>query len=117
FGRSKLPIYVLNVVYPLVPDEIVDFCAGKRAVMLVEEGQPKYLEDALEAILRRAGASTEVHGERIFSIAGEYSGDVLLKGVGAFTAAMGLETAAASGGENAHVTHLLGLSAQAADAL
>src|SRR5947208_648401 len=50
FGISKIPIYVLNVTYPLVPEEVSAFCAGKRAVLMVEEGQPAYLEDALHAI-------------------------------------------------------------------
>ena len=38
FGASRVPIYVLNVVYPLVPEEVRAFCAGKRAVLVVEEG-------------------------------------------------------------------------------
>ena len=38
FGVSRVPLLVLNVVYPLVPEEIREFCAGKRAVLIVEEG-------------------------------------------------------------------------------
>src|SRR5690349_15314175 len=30
FGASRIPMLVLNVVYPLVPEEITAFCAGKR---------------------------------------------------------------------------------------
>ena len=41
YGASRIPIYVLNVAYPLVPDEVKDFCAGKRAVLVVEEGSPE----------------------------------------------------------------------------
>ena len=41
YGNSKIPLYVLNVDYPLVPSELTRFCAGKRAVLLVEEGQPE----------------------------------------------------------------------------
>src|SRR5215470_9772126 len=40
FGNSRVPMLVLNVVYPLVPEEITGFCAGKRAVLVVEEGFP-----------------------------------------------------------------------------
>ena len=54
FGVSKIPIYVLNVTYPLIPEEVTAFCTGKRAVLMIEEGQPAYIEDALHAILRRA---------------------------------------------------------------
>jgi indolepyruvate ferredoxin oxidoreductase alpha subunit len=70
---------VLNVVYPLVPDELLDFCRGKRAVLMVEEGQPNYLEDALHAILRKAGCATRLHGKDIFPMAGEYTGEVLVR--------------------------------------
>src|SRR5690348_13771927 len=47
FGGSRVPMLVLNVVYPLVPDEITAFCAGKRAVLIVEEGYPDYIEQAV----------------------------------------------------------------------
>jgi indolepyruvate ferredoxin oxidoreductase alpha subunit len=43
YGNSKVPIYVLNVTYPLVPDEVREFCTGKRAVLVVEEGQPEFI--------------------------------------------------------------------------
>lgn len=32
FGNASLPIYVLNVTYPLIPDEVQAFCAGKRKI-------------------------------------------------------------------------------------
>ncbi|MBS0436111.1 MAG: indolepyruvate ferredoxin oxidoreductase subunit alpha [Proteobacteria bacterium] len=84
FGASKIPLHVLNVVYPLVPEDLLAFCAGKRAVLMVEEGQPNYLEDALQAVLRRAGASTTVHGKDVFPMAGEYTGEVMLRGIAGF---------------------------------
>src|SRR6202789_3807643 len=40
YGESAVPLYVLNVAYPLVEDEIAAFCLGKRAVLMVEEGAP-----------------------------------------------------------------------------
>src|SRR5437868_3577263 len=54
FGHARVPIYCLNVTYPLVPEEIMSFCAGKREVLIVEEGQPAYLADAILPALRRA---------------------------------------------------------------
>ena len=84
FGVSRLPIYVLNVVYPLVPDEVLDFCRDKRAVLLVEEGQPNYIEDALHAVLRKAGIATRLHGKDIFPMAGEYTGDVMVEALARF---------------------------------
>jgi indolepyruvate ferredoxin oxidoreductase alpha subunit len=92
FGASKLPIYCMNVTYPLVPEELVGFCAGKRAVLMVEEGQPAYLEDALQATLRRHGvAGVAVYGKqdtdparRVLPLAGEYTGEVVLTGIARF---------------------------------
>jgi indolepyruvate ferredoxin oxidoreductase alpha subunit len=53
YGNTQLPLYVLNVTYPLVEDEVIAFCAGKSAVVVVEEGQPEFIEQALNTILRR----------------------------------------------------------------
>jgi indolepyruvate ferredoxin oxidoreductase alpha subunit len=80
-GASEIPIYCLNVTYPLVPEEVTRFCAGKRAVLMVEEGQPAYLEDALHALLRKADLQTRVHGKDCLPMAGEYTGEVVLAGV------------------------------------
>src|SRR5436853_4045785 len=88
FGVSKIPIYVLNVTYPLIPEEVGAFCSGKVAVLVVEEGQPAYLEDALHAALRRADLQTKVHGKDFLPMAGEYTGEVVLTGVAKWLAAM-----------------------------
>src|SRR3954451_4124190 len=40
WGATRVPLYVMNVTYPLIDDELVEFCAGKQAVLIVEEGQP-----------------------------------------------------------------------------
>ena len=84
FGASRIPLLVLNVVYPLVPEEIREFCAGKRAVLVVEEGNPAYVEDAVNVELRRADIQTKVYGKGPLPQAGEYSSDVLLEGLAAF---------------------------------
>jgi indolepyruvate ferredoxin oxidoreductase alpha subunit len=84
FGNSRIPLYVLNVTYPLVDAEVVRFCACKRAVLLIEEGQPDYIEQALHTILRKADVQTRVSGKDVLPMAGEYTGDVLVKGVREF---------------------------------
>ncbi|MBH1965784.1 MAG: indolepyruvate ferredoxin oxidoreductase subunit alpha [Comamonadaceae bacterium] len=84
FGVSRVPLYVLNVVYPLVPDEFLEFCSGKRAVLMVEEGQPNYIEDSLQSALRRADATTIMHGKDILPMAGEYTGEVLVPAIARF---------------------------------
>ena len=82
FGASRVPMLVLNVVYPLVPEEIREFCAGKRAVLVVEEGNPDYIEQAVNVELRRADIQTKVFGKGPLPQAGEYTSDVLLEGLG-----------------------------------
>src|SRR5215216_349419 len=72
FGASKVPIYCMNVTYPLIPDEITGFCQGKKSVLIVEEGQPAYIEDAVLAALRRAGVNeVKVRGKDVLPLAGE----------------------------------------------
>ncbi len=83
-GAAQVPIYCLNVTYPLIPDEVTAFCAGKKAVLIVEEGQPEFIEHELNTLLRRADLQTRVIGKDILPRAGEYSGEVLRDGVIAF---------------------------------
>src|ERR1022692_1684351 len=78
FGNSKVPLYVLNVTYPLVDEEILRFCAAKRGVLLIEEGQPDFIEQNLNSILRKAGLATKVHGKDALPMAGEYTPAVVI---------------------------------------
>jgi indolepyruvate ferredoxin oxidoreductase alpha subunit len=55
---------VLNVTYPLIDAEFVRFCAGKKAILIIEEGQPEFIEQAVNTILRRADVATRVEGCR-----------------------------------------------------
>ena len=86
FGNSQIPILALNVVYPLVPEEITAFCAGKRAVLVVEEGQPEFIEQDIATILRRADLQTRLHGKDLLQMAGEYGAEVLVRGITALLA-------------------------------
>src|SRR5690606_21166004 len=76
-----------NVTYPLVDAEFTRFCAGKRAILVVEEGQPDFIEQAVHAILRKADVQTRVHGKDVLPMAGEYTGGVLAKGIARFVEA------------------------------
>ena len=75
---------MLNVTYPLVDKEFVRFCAGKKAILIVEEGQPDYIEQAVNTILRRADIQTKVHGKDMLPMAGEYTGGVVREGMRKF---------------------------------
>ncbi|WP_241505840.1 indolepyruvate ferredoxin oxidoreductase subunit alpha [Parahaliea mediterranea] len=84
FGDSDIPIYVMNVAYPLVPEELVTFCRDKQQVLVLEEGQPEYVEQGIHTILRRNGVDTRVYGKDIMPMAGEYTGQVMLHGLTRF---------------------------------
>jgi indolepyruvate ferredoxin oxidoreductase, alpha subunit len=86
YGASRIPIYVLNVAFPLVPAEVREFCVGKRAVLVVEEGSPDYIEQAVNVELRRADIATRVLGKGMLPRAGEYTSEVLLNAVASFLA-------------------------------
>lgn len=83
-GATRVPVYCLNVTYPLLKDEFAAFCDGKDAVLVVEEGQPEFLEQAFATMLLRSGSTTGLHGKDIFPMAGEYTGAVMLDAVERF---------------------------------
>lgn len=81
FGDTQVPLYVLNVTYPLVDAEVQRFCAGKRAVLVIEEGQPEFIEQNLHSILRKADVAAKLHGKDMLPMAGEYTGAAVIKGI------------------------------------
>ena len=83
-GETEVPIYCLNVTYPLIPSEFLNFCSEMDSVLIIEEGQPAFIEDQLAAFLYRAGAQVRLHGKGVFPMAGEYTGQVMLDAVTAF---------------------------------
>ncbi|MCY1515540.1 indolepyruvate ferredoxin oxidoreductase, alpha subunit [compost metagenome] len=88
---------MLNVTYPLVPEQVADFCVGKRAVLVVEEGQPEYIEQDIATLLRRRDIQTPLHGKDLLPQAGEYGVEVLSGGLAAFAERyLGASEAAAS---------------------
>lgn len=83
-GITDIPIYVLNVTYPIVRTEFEGFCHGKTHVMIVEEGQPDHIEQQLGNYLYRSGGTTKLYGKDVLPMAGEYTGQVMLDGITAF---------------------------------
>ncbi|MEO8060822.1 MAG: indolepyruvate ferredoxin oxidoreductase subunit alpha, partial [Burkholderiales bacterium] len=84
YGESKLPLYVMNVAYPLVDAEFERFCKNKRALLVIEEGQPNFVEQNVSNILRQLGMPTALHGKDVLPMAGEYSTATMLAGVRGF---------------------------------
>src|SRR5271167_1430476 len=84
YGETSVPLYVLNVTYPLIDDEVAAFAADKKAILMVEEGQPEFIEQALNTILRRRDIQTKLSGKDVLPMAGEYTPAVVTKGIKAF---------------------------------
>ena len=84
YGDSKIPLYVMNVAYPLVDAEFERFCKGKRSVLVVEEGQPNFVEQNVATILRQLGLDTQLHGKDCLPLAGDYNTATVLKGLRTF---------------------------------
>lgn len=89
YGNLSVPTMVLNVTHPLVPEQITEFARGKKAVLVVEEGSPEYIELAVGKMLRQADIQTAVHGKDFLPQAGEYTAEVIGRGVTAFVSAYG----------------------------
>ena len=86
FGESEIPLLVLNVTYPLVPEQIAQFVRGKQAVLVMEEGSPEYIELEISATLRREDIHTALHGKDMLPAAGELTPEVMMRGLLAFFA-------------------------------
>ncbi len=84
YGQTDIPIYCMNVTYPLINDEIKGFCLDKTSVLVVEEGQPAFIEQAVSALLNNDKIGCRVLGKTYLPLAGEYTGQVLKEGVAAF---------------------------------
>src|SRR5687768_17165195 len=92
FGASRLPILALNVVYPLVPEEIVGFAKDKAAILVLEEGQPEFIEQEIATVLRRAAEqpglrdlqAAKLHGKDFMHMAGEYNLEAMVRGLSRF---------------------------------
>jgi indolepyruvate ferredoxin oxidoreductase alpha subunit len=55
FGRTRIPLLVLNVIHPLVPEQLLGFLEGKQRVLVLEEGMPSFIEQELKALATSTG--------------------------------------------------------------
>ncbi len=97
FGNARIPIMVLNVVYPLVPEEITAFAKDKKAVLVLEEGQPEFIEQEIATVLRRARVGADLHGKDVMHMAGDYNVESLVRGLTRFLAQHAPQLSTASG--------------------
>jgi indolepyruvate ferredoxin oxidoreductase alpha subunit len=84
FGQTEIPILVLNVTYPLVPEQVAQFALGKGALLVLEEGQPEYLEQEIATFLRRRDINAALHGKDLLPSGGEYTVEIIATGLVSF---------------------------------
>ncbi len=87
YGNSRIDLHVLNVTFPLVPDEIVAFARGKRALLVLEEGSPEFIEHLVLQAIAQSDAGTKVVGKGTVPATGELSGEIVAKSIATFLAA------------------------------
>src|SRR6266851_5518740 len=84
YGQSRIPMLVLNVIHPLVPDQLLAFLEGKQRVLVLEEGMPSFIEQELKALAYDHGITTRIHGKDVVAAQGEYVPEVVLGALARF---------------------------------
>src|SRR5262245_16426799 len=87
YGRTRVPLLVLNCLHPLVPEQLIGFMRGKRQIFVVEEGMPNYVERELQALAHEARLDVEIHGKDLLSPHGEYIPRLVIGGLAKFFSA------------------------------
>ena len=80
-GNTKISIYVLNIVHPLIPDEVISYAKKFKALLIIEEGQPQYIEQELGLLFHKEKIEVSLAGKDVLPMAGEYTSEVIHKGV------------------------------------
>jgi indolepyruvate ferredoxin oxidoreductase alpha subunit len=105
YGNSDVPMLVLNVIHPLVPEEIAEFMAGKDSVLVVEEGNPNLIETQIAQIAHNNRIDCRVRGKDVLPMAGEYVTDVVRAGLADYLAEDGPGQLRAAAAANAAATN------------
>nr|NIP38048.1 indolepyruvate ferredoxin oxidoreductase subunit alpha [Candidatus Dadabacteria bacterium]NIS07794.1 indolepyruvate ferredoxin oxidoreductase subunit alpha [Candidatus Dadabacteria bacterium]NIY21416.1 indolepyruvate ferredoxin oxidoreductase [Candidatus Dadabacteria bacterium] len=83
-GKSSVSILNLNVTYPLASEQITEFIADKKSVLVLEEGMPNLIEEQIRAVAQRNKVDSDIYGKDIMPVNGEYTPDRIIKGLGDF---------------------------------
>lgn len=84
YGGSRIPLLVLNVIHPLVPEQLLGFLEGKQRLLILEEGMPNFIEQELKALAYERGLSVKLHGKDVVAAQGEYVPEVVLGALARF---------------------------------
>jgi indolepyruvate ferredoxin oxidoreductase alpha subunit len=89
FGKSEVQIYCMNMVYPLIEEELIKFMSGKDSILVIEEGNPNYIETQIAKIAHTNNIKCRIHGKGMLPMAGEYVSNIVREGVAQFLAEEG----------------------------
>ncbi|HEX2916054.1 MAG TPA: indolepyruvate ferredoxin oxidoreductase subunit alpha [Chloroflexia bacterium] len=79
-GHSNFAELCLNVIHPLVPEELVEFMQDKEQVLIIEEGMPNLIEEQIRAIAQSYGLhNVRIYGKDVIPEANELVPMALLK--------------------------------------
>ncbi len=84
YGDTTIHILCLNAIYPLCESQILEFCGGKEAVFVIEEGQPNFMEQTIGHMLYQSGSDTKLEGKGLLPLGGELTGQIVLDGLADF---------------------------------
>ncbi len=94
FGNSDIALHVLNVIHPLVPEQITEFLADKDSVLIIEEGHPAFIEEQIRSIVQQAEMTCAIYGKNVIPSSGEYITPVVRAGIATYLNAVGDKTVA-----------------------
>ena len=57
---------------------------GKKAILVIEEGQPEFIEHEIGSIIRKSNLSVSLNGKNYLPMAGEYTPEVICVGLSNF---------------------------------
>ena len=84
YGRSRIPLLVLNVIHPLVPEQLLGFLEGKRArARASRKGCPTSSSRSSRLWPTTAASASRIHGKDTVAAPGEYVPEVVLAARGA----------------------------------
>lgn len=78
----EVPILALRALYPLVPEELIEFVEGKEEVIIIEEGRPAILEDQIRSVVQKAGLEVTFIGKDDLGLEGELQPSALMERIG-----------------------------------
>lgn len=84
WGRTRVPLLILNVIHPLVPEQLLDFLKGKKRVLVLEEGMPNFIEMELKALAYDQRLEVEICGKALVGAHGEYVPQVMVSALASF---------------------------------